>query len=381
MVVAESQENRIIPDVNGQPLYSEPKKCRIVNLSGLKLKDKYIAVSFDNPAGEHVTLPYSMISLFASDSSAIPATVTSRVRTKTVVTDEFKTFGGSGDFRDSGFEFQALDTIYFGNGWENGAVYGIAKGKLLYMKGTHCEAYPEVRTYWLKQIEHLLQLGADGIDIRLLCHSTGVVDFINYGFNPPIIEAFRSQYGREPENTTDDYLKIMRIRGKFFELFLSDAANMLKSQGKLFQVHLQGCYAQPSLKYNFNDPCFWAMPKLLLDWQTVIDLADEITLKDYNWGHYNPNHANAIKDYAKAQNKPLWIICYLQQGWDLNQDFCRGVNDDERVYGLQLYEMVCNSMPAAASQESKGLIGITPEGQLFVNPATLKALQHVGLNK
>jgi hypothetical protein len=376
--VTESIEYRIIKDVNGKPLYREPKECRVVEISGITVQNDYLAVSFDNPDEQHLMLPYSMISLFAVDGSEISSTVTSRVRTKPVITDDL-TICGSGEFIDSGFEFQALDTIYCGNGWETGSVYGIARGKLRYMKGAHCEAYPEVRAYWLSQIEHLISLGADGVDIRLQCHSTGVVDFMNYGFNFPVIEKFREKYGREPDGSADDYLKMMRVRGEFFELFLQDAADLLSANGRGLQVHLQGCYEVPALDYSFNDSCFWAMPKILLDWKNVINIADEITLKDYNWGCYNRENAGGIKDYAQKQGKPLWCICYLQQGWDLNPDFCGATEKDERIHGLQLYEVVCNKMPHAASQETSGIIGISPNGEIFVNERTKTALKYVGL--
>jgi hypothetical protein len=375
--ISEFIESRVINDINGRPLYEQAKNCRIVEISGITTHDDYFAVSFDNPNEQHVTLPYSMISLFAADSSEVPATMTSRVRTKPVITDDLRTCGGSDDFKDSGFEFQALDTIYCGNGWETHSCYGIAKGKLKYMKGTHCEAYPEVRAYWLEQVKHMLALGVDGVDIRLQCHSTGVVDFMNYGFNQPIIENFREKYKCDVSDSTDDYTKLMQIRGDFFEIFLQDAANAAKENGKKIQVHLQECYETQKLDYNFNDACFWAMPKILLNWKNVIDLADEITLKEYNWGCYSPSKANMIKDYARKMNKPLWVICYLQQGWDLNPEFCNAVNNDERIYGLQLYEVVCNKTPHAASQETNGIIGISPEGDIFLNKKTIDALKLV----
>ena len=376
--IRESIEDRIINDINGRPLYETAKKCRVVEISNLSIKCNYLAVSFDNPDERHVILPYSMIKIFASDGSEIPMSASSRVRNKPMINDKMKTVG-NGDFKNSGFEFQALDTIYCGNGWETYSCYGIAKGKLEYMKGTHCEAYPEVRAYWLDQVKNMLTLGADGIDIRLQSHSTGVVDFMSYGFNQPIIEKFQIKYKRDVSDSDEDYKRIMRIRGDFFEMFLRDAAKITKENGKIFQVHLQECYETQKLDYNFNDACFWAMPKILLNWKDIIDLADEITLKEYNWGNYSPLTANMIKDYARKQNKPLWVICYLQQGWDLNPEFCEAVNKDDRIHGLQLYEVVCNKTPHAASQDTNGIIGISPDGNIFLNKKTIEALKLVNI--
>ena len=375
----ETLEQRQLYDANGIKLSDNLQRCRVITIDNLKIKESYVAITFTNSEGKHYSIPYSMIRLYNKAGEEIPATVSSRVRNTQVITANLKVTG-DGVFRNSGFEFQALDTIYNGNGWENNACYGIAKGKLQYMKGTHCEAYKEVRDYWLEQVEQMLEYGADGIDIRLQCHSTGVVDYINYGYNEPILKRFRQLYQRDPDINKADFSKIMQIRGDFFYQFLYETKKVINQAGKKLMMHLRSSSMDNTPKHNFGENCFWAMPKIILDWRKVVDLADEITFKDYNFGTYDPDLGKEIKDYVFEQNKPLWINCYLQQGGDCTERFCEAVKQDKRVTGVQFYELVHFPHENSAPDELKGLFIVDKSGHVEADDLTMKALKVWGLS-
>lgn len=221
-------------------------------------------------------------------------------------------------------------------------MYGIARGKLSYMKGTPCEAYAEVREYWLQWGRKCVEMGFDGVDLRLQSHSGMVSDYMSYGFNEPLVDAYRQKHGvdiqRNPEQL--DALKLMGVRGDFYTAFVRQAAEVLHQAGRKLQVHLRHCHEAPRLSSDFNELGFWAMPKVWLeDWRELIDLADEITLKDYHFNKYNPALSSQIKDYAAAQGKRVWVHCYISQGRELNHRYFQDIEADSRVGGVLLYEV------------------------------------------
>ena len=92
-----------------------------------------------------------------------------------------------------------------------------------------------------------MAMGFDGIDFRLQSHSSMVSDYANYGFNTPILERFRQIHGVEKPGERPDPLKIMNVRGEFFQLFFTDAARVIHEHGRKVQVHLRNCYEDPKL--------------------------------------------------------------------------------------------------------------------------------------
>jgi hypothetical protein len=256
------------------------------------------------------------------------------------------------DFKNVGFEFEELGPYYFDPGWKDSSIFAFAKGRLERQRGGLCEGYPEVRKHWLRQLTRFAEIGADGIEIRLQSHSSGVTDFTNYGFNAPIIEAYRNKFGLDTPLDSFDPIKMMRIRGEFLISFLEEAGKLLRKQDMKFLIQVHGFMERPSLDPTFHELGFWANPKVLPDWRNLVDLADEIVLKDYNFGKYDPKNADAIKNAVADTGKPFWIHCYLQQGHDWNQRFIQAVNADPLVAGILLYEVVWNK------REKDGIIKV-----------------------
>jgi hypothetical protein len=89
---------------------------------------------------------------------------------------------------------------------------------------------------------------------------------------------------------------------------------------------------------DFNEAAFWAMPKVVLNWRRMVELADEITIKEYFHNCYNPLRAAQTKAYAASLGKPVWLHCYLSQGNELNEDFFSAFMNDMDADGLILYE-------------------------------------------
>ena len=94
--------------------------------------------------------------------------------------------------------------------------------------------------------------------------------------------------------------------------------------------------SEPTLDPTGFDAGFWYLPKIVPDWRRVINIVDEVTSKDYNFGKYNPKRSTGIKDLTSAVGKHLWLHCYLQQEDDLNPNFLEVVDTDSGVNRLLL---------------------------------------------
>jgi hypothetical protein len=347
--VSERFERRMIVNANGESVYSEPKLCRIIELSQLDLKTPFFAVKFDGDKKGFRTIPYSLFHAY-SGNAELPVTVSQWIRDGVLT--------GKYDFSDNGFEFEKNGMYYWDCGWHHGCLYGFARGKEPYVHGNLCEAYPEVRAHWMNQINRYIKMGCDGVDIRIDNHGSSMTDFVNYGYNPPLVQAYRDRFGVNILTDPVDPIRMMKLRGEFLGLFVREAADVLHEKGLKIQIHMKDCYEHPTTEPTFHSAGFWCEPKVVPSWHDVIDIVDEVTIKDYNFGRYNSSMGLGIKNYTVSVGKPLWIHCYLQQGHDLNPEFLDAVKADSRVSGLMLYEVVWNKT------ENDGIVRVETDGQV-----------------
>lgn len=358
--VAEREEERVWRDANGRALDAQKRRTRVVRIEGFEIDAavSYLAIVREG-GGRRVTLPQSMVRLFGPEGEELPCTVSVFVRspgnpleaTKPVaervwgMENQPSIPADAAEARERladgwGFEHEWYGSGFWGPGWRDAVAMGVARGKLGWMKGTPCEAYPEVREYWLEWVERCIAAGFDGVDVRLQNHSGMVSDYEAYGFNPPLVEAYRERHGIDILKERPDPLELMALRGECFMEFLEAAAARLKGAGRKLQVHLRHCHESPRLSAEFNELGFWAMPKVWLrDWKRVVDLANEITLKDYYFRDYRPGRAAGIKARAVEQGKRVWIHCYISQAQELREDFFRAIEEDSTAGGVLLYEV------------------------------------------
>ncbi len=354
--ISEKIELLNLNDPNGVELPGGPRHCLTVEINDLNFdKDiRYFALLIR--CGEKMfTIPQSMIKIYGPDGE-IPSTVSMHIRHGGNPVENAKSVSernwgmeqhpkmsfdpdeAVNAFTEWGFEHEWLGTG-FGSVWKDCAVYGIAKGKLEYMKGTPCEACGEVRAYWLDWIDKCIEMGFDGIDLRLQNHSGMVSDYFSFGYNDEIVERYKEKFNADILKDEAEPLKIMETRGEFFTEFIEKASEKIHKENRKLQVHLRHCHEKPELSHLLNELGFWAMPKIWLkDWKKIIDLSDEMTLKDYHSNKYDPDKASKIKEYAGGQDKRVWVHCYVGQGKELNHDFFSDVENDAAAGGILLYE-------------------------------------------
>lgn len=377
MTVRWSKQKRTIQDANGvTDLYGKPKNCAVLTVSGLELDDdvRYIAIGFENCDGMY-TIPSSMVTLYSGENR-LESSVTRFARYPRDVDDTRSTHvwglarlpesttnlasltvTDSGDiqatairngtirsasFVDWGFEFGWYGQGHNGDGWCNTLLLGIARGCDEYVPGLLCEAYPQVREYWMSVVRQAVADGFDGVEIRLAGHSSMVVDYMNYGYNQPLLDRYQELYGEDISagvTTKEQYWRLMSVRGEFFMQFLDEAAAYLKQEGKLFGVHLRQAYDEEAVSADWNQLCHWTAPKITLDWKHAVQIADEVTIKDYTYGGYDAGVGMPIRQYAKDLGKKVWYHCYIQQADNLNWTFLSGVMEDDTVDGIVLYEL------------------------------------------
>jgi hypothetical protein len=371
-------EQRDIRDANGIVL-GKGKRCNVLTIAGINIGEEYpcVAVTLGDSRDMRL-IPYSMIRWFSGDKE-LKLTAATYVRTLSETLNRSGqwtnqslpsygnvnltgvTVSANGTvtvktnhspmtwkdhavsrFYETGFVFSWYGVGHNGDGWKSTAMLGLARGKKPYIGGSLCEAYPEVRQYWLDTVKHLLDIGYAGVDVRLQSHSAMIMDYMNYGFNEPLVKKYKELYGTDLNTipmTPEVYLRLMRMRGDYFTLFLEDAARLIHSRGARLLVHLKDAHEKPACDSNWNQLCHWTMPKIALDWKRCVELAGEITIKDYYYKKYNPNLAGKTKDYAASLGKRVWVHCYYAQGDAYDETFLRNIEKDGRIKGILLYDV------------------------------------------
>jgi hypothetical protein len=264
---------------------------------------------------------------------------------------------GSEYFYKWGFEFAHKETGVSATIGENSPIYGIGAGKDEYAQSLLCEAYDSVRTYWLGQIKILLDLGYDGVDIRTTSHSATLVDYAYYGYNQPIIDAYKVKYGRDltSESVTETTTRrISEIRGEFFLKFLKEASAVVHEKGKLmitdFFATAYNSYDSDNpdsykLNEGINQFYQWNQSKAIIqNWKEAIDLSDEIVFKDAFAQQYVSGEqllGKKLIDYAHSKNKPVTIHCYTSSG---GNNYCPpsffNSADSSSIDSVLFYELI-----------------------------------------
>ncbi len=100
--------------------------------------------------------------------------------------------------------------------------------------GVPCYAEPEVQEITLKHLRDVLARGVDDVAISPFAHTQGggTDQPYYYGFNPPLVEAYRERYGSDPAHESLDANAWWALYGDFYTDFLRQLHQETSQRGQ-----------------------------------------------------------------------------------------------------------------------------------------------------
>ena len=352
-----------VRDYYGELVTSRGAPVRTLSLEGLDLRDRFVVVTTGLAEGEpdFVNTPQAMIEAYGDGPAPLPVEVASL----STIWHRPRDFRTGGLELDSGFgtlqvALDADNSPYTGHdGWKmmhrDGAV-AFGKGRNEYVPSMPCEMYPEMRKAWDGWVGFILDAGVDGIDIRISSHGNIVDDPFDYGYNEPVVEAFRERHGREPAGSGEDRRLIAEIRGDYYTDYLRGMSRRVRASGRKLQFHLHTEAFRP----NPGHGRIMGFPaNLHFDWKTWLaeGLFDGATLRT-SWFEAWEDPPGGVPDRQLLDNAlgdpvaeeamvvanragvPLYLNRYVDRAID-DEGYVanfEAVYNDERLSGFDLYE-------------------------------------------
>lgn len=246
---------REVRDYYGNVLTRAGDPVRVIRLLGLDLQFPFVVLTttFTEGAGEFRNTPTALIEARNAAGNQIDTVIATHAAAW-VQPRDFLTYGlefdqgyghlpivldapWRGSEKDPWQPFSGEDEFagqaLLGHGAAGGFI-GLALGKNEFLAAAPCEAYPEVRSYWLGCVQAMLDAGVDGVDLRISAHGCLTDEPEAYGWNPPVLSAYAERFG----DGLIDPSKLAQVRGDFYSGFLRQVSDLVRSDGKKLQVHL-----------------------------------------------------------------------------------------------------------------------------------------------
>lgn len=202
-----------------------------------------------------------------------------------------------------------------------GYIAGV-RGKQQYMN-TLQPMYPQVRAYWLRQIKSLIDDGVDGITLRVDNHSSWYTEPYEYGFNPPVVEAYRKKYGVDILTQPFDRDKWRALQGDAYTQFVREARELTQKHHVKLQLSINQLMGDAMPYWRLNN----VPVTIQWQWKRWIEekLCDSVELKliPWPWGYYagsGTEMAREVIALAHARRMPVWANARLQTWWLMNSD-------------------------------------------------------------
>ena len=164
--------------------------------------------------------------------------------------------------------------------------------------------FPEVRKYWCDYfVKRAIAMGADGVDVRAANHKDAP-SWLAFSYAEPVLAAFRSRFGREPDGrSAADLERIRRLRGEGFTQFLREAGALLRASGRKLEAHVEA-----TMK---SSPAYAGYQGIHFDWHTWLDekLIDGVNLKYL--GPFNRFVRGELMPLARKTKTPVHQIAAI----------------------------------------------------------------------
>ena len=225
----------VIKGVNLNRRGDKTEQVRVITLDGLAITEPYLAVSTKGKPGppDFANVYYKLVEVYSEKGEPIPFAygvpspgadawyppelVDKRFPERGFMFDMSETLTAN----DVGF--RADDNVGYLD--SKSQVLGLAKGKTPYTT-TLCPAHPEVRQYWLDQIQEFIDWGVDGVEFRWAAHQD-TREWDAYGFNEPVVAEYQKRCGLDIRHEDFDRTKWRQLRGEYYTQFLRDAKTLV----------------------------------------------------------------------------------------------------------------------------------------------------------
>jgi hypothetical protein len=325
---------------DGNVIAKKSAPVRVLTLKGINLTDPCIIIttglgndSQNNPSFTNSAV--DMVAAFGPDGREIPISVGR----------DSNIWSGTAGGEQSCFEQGVSFDDGFGrcsvtlNTPNQAGFIAFVRGKNEYLPTALCEAYPQVRDFWIHMVEECLEAGVDGVDFRIENHSTHTDDPFSYGFNAPVLDKYKNKYGSCPSHQKADLEKMAEIRGGYYTTFLQEAKRRIANAGKKCHVHMNAEFLRPDppisrcLAYPWNIRFDW------LEWLRA-GIMDEATLRTFS---FTPDFvladlfSNTLISRCRDQGIPLNYTRYIQPSEQYVHDLEK-VFLDGRFQSFIIYE-------------------------------------------
>lgn len=316
-----------VRDIDGAILTRKGDPVRVLTLSGLDLRDRYVLVTTDLQEGTPD---------FENSGTAImqPCDAERRVIPGVFAGENSVYQRDRVDFRQWGLIFDSgrhrtLMALDAPNASGNQGFVAFARGRNEYLTGALCETEPEVQEFWLACLGEMLDAGVDGIDFRVENHSSHTDYSREYGFNATVMRLCGAR-------GTDH---VAKVRGAAYTEFLARAKALVASRGKAMRINLNIDLFRPDpppardLGYPAN---------IAFEWARWIDegLIDQAVLRSYHLRKSMLSDGFAGEMVARCAQRGIPVTfnhhVFADEPWYL-EEFER-VARDGRFSGCILYE-------------------------------------------
>ena len=210
-------------------------------------------------------------------------------------------------------------------------------------------AFEEVRDYKLGLLKEILAYDIDGVffdwirtgDIRN-DPQTDLDGTANYGYEKPLVEAFKEKYSQDPREISNSDERWVRFRAEPYTLFMRQAHQLIKAKDASMPISMMGHH---SYGPRGNDRCNGNLYGLLIDSQTWADegLIDQVVAAGYY--HMGGSPEEAYADITKETNGKceVWLYWWVPE---IMENFDESVSMARKLGAKQIFYWEADYMDA-----------------------------------